>query len=32
MTSNGVALGGKSDRGGKLRELVNGGLTHLNLR
>jgi cyclic pyranopterin phosphate synthase len=32
MTSNGVALGGKSDNGGKLRELVDGGLTHLNLR
>ena len=32
MTSNGVALGGRSDNGGKLRDLVNGGLTHLNLR
>lgn len=32
MTSNGVALGGRSDKGGKLRELVQGGLTHLNLR
>jgi cyclic pyranopterin phosphate synthase len=32
MTSNGVALGGRSDNGGKLNELVEGGLTHLNLR
>lgn len=32
MTSNGVALGGRSDNGGRLNELVKGGLTHLNLR
>jgi cyclic pyranopterin phosphate synthase len=32
MTSNGLNLGGVRDGGEKLRELVLGGLTHLNLR
>lgn len=32
MTSNGIALGGRGGGAAKLRELVDGGLTHLNLR
>lgn len=32
MTSNGLNLGGRHDNGHKLEELVDGGLTHLNLR